>query len=178
MNINKLPSKISGIAATQKTDDDTLCYFGQLSPFSNFHVSNFIVEDCEFVNSEQYIQCTKANYFNDSTTGNLILATEDPIEAKMLGKLIVGYDENRWKEVDLELVRPGIMAKFEENPLLLQMLQTTHPKTIAEMTDDKTWGRGIPLDSPDALIEEKWYNKGWMNDILMAIRDWDMEDLH
>ena len=53
----------------------------------------------------------------------------------------------------LEPVRPGIKAKFEQNPLLLQMLQTTHPKTIAEATYDNTWGTGIPLDSPDALIE-------------------------
>ena len=105
---------------------------------------------------------------------NLILATDDPIEAKKLGKSIVGYDENRWKEVGLELVRPGIKAKFKQNPLLLQMLQTTHPKTIAEATYDKTWGTGIQLDSPDALIEEKWYIKGWMSDILTSIRDWDM----
>ena len=90
-----------------------VCYFGQLSPFSNFHASNFIVDDCEFVNLEQYIQWTKANYFKDSATANLILATEDPIKAKKLGKSIVGYDENRWKEVGLELVRPGIKAKFE-----------------------------------------------------------------
>ena len=74
----------------------------------------------------------------------------------------------------LELVRPGIKAKFKQNPLLLQMLLTTHPKTIAEVTYDKTWGTGIPLDSPDALIEEKWYNKWWMSDILSSIRDLDM----
>ena len=74
----------------------------------------------------------------------------------------------------LELVRPDIKAKLEQNPLLLQMLQTTHPKTIVEETYDKAWGTGIPLDSPDALIEEKWCTKGWMSDILTAIRDQDM----
>ena len=57
-NIHKLLSQISGMAATQNTDDDTVCYFGQLSPFRNFHVSNFIVDDYEFVNSEQYTQWT------------------------------------------------------------------------------------------------------------------------
>ena len=102
------------------------------------------------------------------------MATEDPIEAKKLGKSIVRYDENRQKEVGLELVRPGIKAKFKQNSLILQMHQTAHPKTIAEVTYDKTWGTGNPLDSPDALIEEKWYNKGYMSDIHMAIRDWDM----
>ena len=58
-NIHELLSEISGIAATQKTYDDTVCYFRQLSPFSNFHVSNFIVDDCGFVNLEQYIQWTR-----------------------------------------------------------------------------------------------------------------------
>ena len=84
------------------------------------------------------------------------------------------YDENRWKEVGLELVRPGIKAMFEHNPLLLQMLQTNHHKTKVEATYDKMWGTGIPLDSPDALIEEKWYIKGWMSEFLTAIKDWDM----
>ena len=42
------------------------------------------------------------------------------------------------------------------------------------ITYDKTWGTGIPLDSPCALIEDKWYNKGWMSDILTSIRDCDM----
>ena len=64
----------------------------------------------------------------------------------------------------LELVRPGIKPKFEQNTLLLQMLQGTHPKAIIEAAYDKTWGTGIPLDSPDALIDKKWYNKGWMSD--------------
>ena len=105
---------------------------------------------------------------------NLKLATDDPIEAKKLHKSIVGYNENTWKEVGLELVKPGINGKFEQNALLLQMLQTTNPKTIAGATYDKTWGTGIPLDSPDALTEEKWYNIGWMSDILTSIRDWDM----
>ena len=127
-NFHELPGEMSGRATTQNSDKDMICFFWQLSPFSNFHASNFIVDDCEFVNSEQYIQWTKAKYYEGSATANLILATEDPIEAKKLGKSLVGYDENRWKEVGLELVRPGIKAKFEKNPLLFQMLQTTHPK--------------------------------------------------
>ena len=84
-NIHELPSEISGMAATQKTDDDMVCSFRQLSPFSNFHAGNFIVDDCELVNSEQYIQRSKANYFKDSAMANLILATDDPMEAKKLG---------------------------------------------------------------------------------------------
>ena len=160
--------------AAPKTDDDMVCYFGQFSPFNNFHVSNFIVHDYEFVNSEHYIQWIKANYFKDSTMANLIMATDYPMKAKKLGKSIVRYYENGWKEVGLELVRPGIKAKFEQNPLLLQMMQTKYPKPIAEVTYDKTWKTGIPLDGPDSLIEEKWYNKGWMSGILTSIRDWDM----
>ena len=59
-SIHELLSEISSMAATQKSDDNMVNYFGQVSPFINFHVSNFIVDDFEFVNSEQYIQWTKA----------------------------------------------------------------------------------------------------------------------
>ena len=134
-NIHELLSEISSMAATQKSDDDMVCYFGQLSSFSNFHASKFIVDDCEFPHSEQYIQWSKANHLKDSAMANLIRETKDPIEAKKLGKSIVGYDEKRWKEVGLELVRPGIKAKFKQNPLLFQMPQTTHPKTISDATN-------------------------------------------
>ena len=44
------------------------------------------------------------------------------------------------KKWGLELVRPGIKAKIEQNSLLLQMLQTTCPQTIAEANYDKTCG--------------------------------------
>ena len=67
-NIHELPSEISGMAATEKTDDDMVCYFGQLSPFSNFHVSNFIVNDCEFVKSEK---CLLLLYYTQSNTVSL-----------------------------------------------------------------------------------------------------------
>ena len=54
------------------------------------------------------------------------------------------------------------------------MLQSTNTKTILEASYDITWGTGIPLDSADALIEEKWYNKGWMSDILTSMKDQNM----
>ena len=41
------------------------------------------------------MQWTKANYFQDCAMANLLLATEDPIEAKKPGKSVVGYDKNR-----------------------------------------------------------------------------------
>ena len=69
-NIHELPSEISGMAATQKWTMTWYAVLGSSAHFINFHASNFIVDDCEFVNSEQYIQWTKANYFKDSATAN------------------------------------------------------------------------------------------------------------
>ena len=63
------------MAATQKTDNDAVCYFGQHSPFNNFHVSNFIVDDGEFVNSEQYIhnniKVNNIDYYSSNAICNL-----------------------------------------------------------------------------------------------------------
>ena len=61
-NIHELLSEISWCGShTKKQVMTQYAILGNFSPFSNFHVSNFIVDDCEFVNLEKYIQCTKAN---------------------------------------------------------------------------------------------------------------------
>ena len=42
-NIHQLPEKLSGFNCTSKSNEDTICYFGELNPFSNFHPCMFEV---------------------------------------------------------------------------------------------------------------------------------------
>ena len=51
------------------------------------------------------------------------------------------------------------------------MLKATAPKLIVEASTDKLWGTGTNLRDNHALNPEKWYNKGWMSNMLMEIRD-------
>ena len=62
-------------------------------------------------------------------------------------------------------------SKFEQNPDLLNMLKATGIKTVAEASNDRTWGTGVPLRDTRALNKSSWHSNGWLSDMLRTIRD-------
>ena len=64
-NLIELPPDISGFKVSSKENTETVGFFGELNPLSNFHQSVFKVDDNWFHSTEQYIQLRKAEYFND-----------------------------------------------------------------------------------------------------------------
>ena len=66
----------------------------------------------------------------------------------------------RWIDEGYELCETGVHAKFEQNPLLPDMLKNTAPKILMEASKDKLWGTGIPIRDKDALNQSKWENQG------------------
>ena len=63
----------------------------------------------------------------------------------------------------------GLYAKFEQNPLLKQILLQTGEQTIVESSYDRIWGTGVPLSDPSCLDKSKWHNPGILGTILMDI---------
>ena len=80
-------------------------------------------------------------------------------------------DNRKWLEEGYTICLEGVKAKFTQNPDLMNMLRTTIPKLLAEMTTDQTWGTGIHLHNLDALDHTKWQSHGWLSSILISIRD-------
>ena len=68
------------------------------------------------------------------------------------------------------LCYPGIKAKFEQNPFILEVLSSTGNKIICESCKDTLWGTGLALHEDTALDQTKWTNQGLMGEILMQIR--------
>ena len=170
-NLHQLRNELAPYKATQKVNDTTISFSGELSPWSNLHRSPFEMNGIKFTTAEQWIQYTKSILFGDTSTSDQILNSENAMEAKWLGYKIHGYDPKIWHEKGYSLCLPGIKAKFNQNPTLLKMLKTTSPKLLVESTIDKIWGTGVPLKENDALNREKWYNSGWLSSMLMDIRD-------
>ena len=54
-NIHQLPEKINGFQCTSKSNEETICYFGELNPLSNFHPCTFEVAGVQYNTSEQFI---------------------------------------------------------------------------------------------------------------------------
>ena len=169
-NVHQLPEKISGFNCTSKSDDETICFFGELNQFSNFYPCSFEVVGIKYHSSEQFIQHMKARFFEDNKSAEAILHAATPRECKQLSKGIVNYNYDSWANMAKELRKLGISAKFFQNPDLAKMFEVTGKKSLVEACYEKLWGTGIPLHHPDCLNQEKWYNKGIMSEMLSEIR--------
>ena len=144
---------LAAYKATEKSNDTHIVFSGELSPYSNFHHSPFIINGQQFHSSKQWVQYQKALMFGDSFTANQILQSETPLECKKLGYNINGVDKEKWTNIGYEICFDGIREKFLQNPPLLSMLKTTTPKILAEATEDRLWGTGIKLCDNVPLIQ-------------------------
>ena len=169
-NLHALPAPLSGFNATSNSNDDIIGFFGELNPLSNFHHAPFTCNGSLYHCSEQYIQHTKAKYFEDEGTASSIMAATTAAECKQISKDIRGYDRDSWLGNAKILCTPGILAKFEQNPLLSTTLLQTGDKTIIESSRDREWGTGIPLNDDRCLEREKWGSQGILGEILEEIR--------
>ena len=98
-DLHKLPNNLSGFHASSKTDtnNNVIAFFGELSPFSNFHKSPFQHGRQEYHCSEQFVQEQKALLFNDTKTAESIMISMTALECKEKGKEIKGYKEEIWR---------------------------------------------------------------------------------
>ena len=102
-NVHTLPGELNTFDATSTSNSDTLGFFGELQPFSNFHPCQFRCDGEEFNSSEQYIQWKKAAFFKDHPTMTRILNCEDAMDSKETSRDINNFDRKAWNNVAEEL---------------------------------------------------------------------------
>ena len=177
--LHKLPDDIAPYKANQRSNQECLIFHGHHTPLSNFHASPFTIEGKKFTSSEQYIQYKKASHFHDYTIAEKIKQSKYPINAKTLSWNITNYDRDAWQLVCKDTCIPGIKAKFDQNPLLLQFLLATKPLKLAECTFNRLWGNGLSFTDPEALDPVNWsgqsqsqsQSQSLLGEILSDIRD-------
>ena len=106
--LNKLPSEFNVFNLTSKSNEDTIRYFRELNPLSNFHPAPFTVNGVHNTCSEQFIQHTKAILFKDYVTAKRILNATTTLECKTLLKEIDNYDKTTWENSAKERCMQGI----------------------------------------------------------------------
>ena len=170
-NLHTLPEDLNTTALCSKTNEDSIAFFGELHPLSNFHQCSFSVEDNTFHSSEQYIQWKKACFFGDNPAQEHLLNSEDALECKNIAREIKDFNRANWNKAAEEQCFEGIKQKFLQNTDLLQFLIATGEKTLVESNYDDTWGTGLPLSDPECLNKSKWKSIGILGRILMNIRE-------
>ena len=170
--LNKLPSELNIFNLTSKSNENTIGYFGELNPLSNFHPAPFTVNSVHYICSEQFIQHMKAILFKYFITAKKVLNPMSALECKTLSREIDNFDKSTWETCTEEQCTEGIRQKFAQNSALKDVLvHCTGSKTIIESTSDSFWGSGVPLHRHDCLNPRQWLSKGIMSEILMDIRD-------
>ena len=94
-DISKLPPDLAAFKSSEKSNDTHLVFAGELSLYSNFHPSPFIINGQSFHSSEQWVQYQKALTFGDSYTANQILQSDTALECKRLSYNINGVDNEK-----------------------------------------------------------------------------------
>ena len=156
-NLHKLPEKISSYNVSTKNNNEIVGFFGELSPFSNFHPAPFTYNGHDYHCVEQLIQHKKAKLFGDSETEDKILKAKSSLECKQVAYETKNYEHDHWILQTARLCKPRIKAKYEQNNNLKELLLNTGTKIIVECSKDRDWGTGVPLGQFDCLTEDKWY---------------------
>ena len=120
--LNQLPEELNVFKVTSKENENTVGFFREINPLSNFYSSRFNYDGVTCISSEQLIQANKAKLFGDMDTYNQILCSNTSIECKNLSRQIRNVDESKWQEEAARICLPGIRAKFLQNPHIMDIL--------------------------------------------------------
>ncbi len=140
--------------------------------FSNFYPAPFISAGQRFATSEQYFMSMKAATFMDPVATKAIMATDDPMKAKMAGRKVIGYDEEKWAAIRYSCMMAAVLQKFSQNPDLKRQLIATAGKELVEASPtDRVWGIGLSETDPRRFDRNKWRGQNLLGKVLMELRD-------
>ncbi len=160
-----------------KNDDTTCdgkyCFFWQTgSPFSQWHPSKYELNGTQYCCAEQGMMHCKAILFCDETIAEKILEASSPREMKTLGRMVRGFEPDVWDQNRERIVHENSVAKFTQNPHLLEALLNTQGCLLVEASPyDKIWGIGLNRDQARNIPSNQWPGLNLLGKILTKVRD-------
>ena len=132
----------------------------------------FEVGGIEYSCTEQFMMAEKARMFKDEEMLAKIMEASHPKEMKAYGRAVKGFDKDRWDSQCYDIVKRGNLAKFSQNPELLEFLKGTRRRILVEASPrDRIWGIGMGKNNPDALCPLKWRGTNLLGFALTEVRD-------
>lgn len=147
-------------------ESPTVAFYGNASPFSNFHPAKIKVFGVVWPTSEHLFMAHKARFCNDRAVFDQILRAKTPAEAKRLGRATKNYSDDgtrfepfpvdEWNDRSYHIMIGILQDKFSQNSdLMKQLLEVVvdehgepAPCKFAEVTKkDIRWGTGCDLDA-------------------------------
>ena len=167
--LHRLPQHLDPAkVATPTVQENTIAFYGQFSPLSNFHLARFTVDGQEFASSEHYFQHAKALHSDQDDIASSIMNAPDPAVAKRLGNQV--KPNNSWNQRMSQVMKTGCIAKFEQNEHIKEFLLSTGNKYLVHAGPDRTWAASVRLESPN-LMDKSWPGQNKLGELLMSLRE-------
>jgi hypothetical protein len=132
----------------------------------------FTVDEVEYASAEHWMMAAKARLFDDPESLPQILAAKTPAEAKKLGRLVRGFDEQIWTAQRFDLVVQGNVAKFGQDEALRGFLLSTGNRVLVEASPrDRIWGIGMGAANEAATDPARWRGRNLLGFALMEARE-------
>lgn len=162
--------------------EDDICFFWGHQPakdgiitescLSQWWKCAFMENQIIFCCAEQYMMYRKAMLFKDFEYAQKILFCKDAKKIKEYGRLVRGFDEDKWNEEKSNIVLRGNILKFSQNEELYRFLIGTKDKLLVEASPyDKIWGIGMKKNEKGVLEPSKWKGLNLLGFILMDVRN-------
>jgi ribA/ribD-fused uncharacterized protein len=113
----------------------------------------------------------KAQMFEDVETLEKLKKTPTTKAAKALGKKVKGFDDTKWNEKCIDILRKGLRAKFVKQDLQKQLLETDDKVIGYADPRDVILGIGCTMGTPKSTAPSKWRGKNELGKLLMELRD-------
>ncbi|WP_329564068.1 NADAR family protein [Kitasatospora sp. NBC_01266] len=131
----------------------------------------FTIDDITYGSAEHWMMAQKARLFEDPETEQRILAARTPAEAKKFGRLVRGFDEERWAAERFGFVVAGNLAKFGQDQALRDYLLGTGNRVVVEASPlDRVWGIGLAAHDLGADDPNRWRGLNLLGFALMEAR--------
>lgn len=166
------PSPIGNIGNSGAWNPDykLFTYFLKQSPFTQWSMIPFTIEDQTFNCAEQWMMFCKAKLFNDLDCLSLIMEAKHPREQKELGRKVKGFNKEKWNEVARDFVYQGNLIKFKQNHEAREALFATKDTLLVEVNPkDEIWG--IALTYSQAISGKPWQGTNWLGEVLTKVRN-------
>ncbi|MFG2821202.1 NADAR family protein [Kitasatospora sp. NPDC048365] len=138
---------------------------------SQWWPSPFTVDGVTYATAEHWMMAGKARLFGDEQIVPRILQARTPAEAKKLGRLVSGFNEERWAAERFGLVVDGNVAKFGQDDALRSYLLGTGHRVLVEASPlDRVWGIGLAADNQQATRPAEWRGLNLLGFALMEAR--------
>ena len=141
------------------------------SCFSQWFIAPFTLKSQLYLTAEHYMMAAKARLFGDEARLQQILLAKSPAQAKKLGRLVSGFDEQVWCAHREDIVLQANRAKFTQHQEFAAFLLATKQKVIVEASPyDKIWGIGMSREHVHAEQPRNWRGLNLLGFALMQVR--------